>query len=39
VSIGAVIRSALPFILIEVAVLVLLILVPGVATWLPKLIQ
>ncbi len=39
VSIGAVIRSALPFIVIEIAVLILLILVPQVATWLPKLIQ
>jgi TRAP-type C4-dicarboxylate transport system permease large subunit len=36
VSIGAVIRSALPFILIEVLVLALLILFPEVATWLPK---
>ncbi|MEQ8701608.1 MAG: TRAP transporter large permease subunit, partial [Bauldia litoralis] len=39
VSIVAVIRSALPFILIEIFVLVLLILVPDIATWLPKLIQ
>jgi len=36
VSIGQVIRSALPFIFIELAVLGLLILAPEVATWLPK---
>jgi len=36
VSLGAVVRSALPFIIIEMAVLVLLIAVPEVATWLPK---
>jgi len=36
VTLGAVIRSALPFILIELAVLALLILIPDVATWLPK---
>ena len=36
VSLGEVVRSALPFILIELAVLILLIIVPGVATWLPK---
>ena len=35
VSLGQVVRSALPFILIELAVLVLLIAFPGVATWLP----
>ncbi len=39
VSIGAVIRSALPFILIELAVLALLIAVPEVATWLPSKIE
>jgi TRAP-type mannitol/chloroaromatic compound transport system permease large subunit len=39
VSIGAVIRSALPFILIELAVLALLIAVPEVATWLPAKIK
>ena len=39
VTIGAVIRSALPFILIELAVLALLILVPEVATWLPSKIK
>ncbi len=36
VSIGEVVRSALPFILIELLVLALLIAVPGVATWLPR---
>ncbi len=36
VTIGAVIRSAMPFILIELLVLILLIFVPDVATWLPK---
>ena len=36
VSIGAVIRSAMPFILIELLVLILLIFVPEVATWLPQ---
>ena len=36
VSIWAVVRSALPFIVIELAVLILLILLPGVATWLPN---
>ena len=36
VTIGAVIRSALPFILIELLVLILLIFVPEVATWLPR---
>jgi len=35
VSLGQVVRSAMPFILIELAVLVLLIAVPEVATWLP----
>ena len=36
VTIGAVIRSAMPFILIELLVLILLIFVPEVATWLPR---
>jgi len=36
VSLGQVVRSALPFIVIEMAVLILLIAVPEVATWLPK---
>ena len=36
VSLGQVVRSALPFILIELVILVLLIAVPEVATWLPK---
>jgi TRAP-type C4-dicarboxylate transport system permease large subunit len=39
VSIGEVIRSALPFIVIELFVLALLIWVPEVATWLPKQIE
>ncbi len=39
VTLGQVVRSALPFIAIELAVLILLILVPEVATWLPKQIQ
>jgi TRAP-type mannitol/chloroaromatic compound transport system permease large subunit len=39
VSLGQVVMSALPFIVIEVAVLILLIAVPGVATWLPKLLN
>ncbi len=36
VSLGQVIKSALPFILIELAVLALLIVAPEVATWLPN---
>lgn len=36
VTLGEVVRSALPFILIELAVLVLLIAFPEVATWLPS---
>ncbi len=39
VSLGQIVRSALPFILIELAVLVLLIIFPEVATWLPDRIQ
>ena len=38
VSLGDVIKSAMPFIIIELAVLALLIAAPEVATWLPKLI-
>ena len=36
IGIGEIIRSAVPFILIEIAVLALLVLVPEVATWLPN---
>ncbi len=39
VTLGQVVRSALPFIAIELAVLALLIWVPEVATWLPKQID
>lgn len=39
VKIGQVISSALPFIAIEVFVLVLLIIFPQVATWLPKMLE
>lgn len=39
VTIGEVIKSALPFILIELLVLTLLILVPEVATWLPNQVE
>jgi len=39
VTLGQVVRSALPFIVIELAVLILLIAVPEVATWLPKQIN
>jgi tripartite ATP-independent transporter DctM subunit len=39
VTLGQVVRSALPFILIELLVLALLIAVPEVATWLPKLLE
>ncbi len=35
VTLGQVVMSAMPFILIELAVLILLIVVPEVATWLP----
>ncbi len=35
VTLGQIVRSALPFIVIEVAVLILLIAFPEVATWLP----
>ena len=36
VTLGQVVMSAMPFILIELAVLILLIAVPEVATWLPS---
>jgi TRAP-type mannitol/chloroaromatic compound transport system permease large subunit len=36
VTLGQIVRSALPFIFIELAVLILLIAFPEVATWLPK---
>ena len=36
VGLGAIVRSALPFILIELFVLALLIVVPDLATWLPN---
>ena len=36
VTLGEVVASALPFILIELLVLILLIAVPEIATWLPK---
>ena len=36
VTLGQVVMSAMPFILIELAVLVLLIAAPEVATWLPN---
>jgi tripartite ATP-independent transporter DctM subunit len=39
VTLGEVVRSALPFIVIELAVLALLIFYPSVATWLPSLID
>ncbi len=39
VTLGEVVRSAMPFILIELMVLILLIAVPEVATWLPKLLN
>ena len=39
VSLGQVVRSALPFIAIELVVLALLIFVPEVAIWLPKQID
>jgi TRAP-type C4-dicarboxylate transport system permease large subunit len=39
VTLGDVVRSALPFIVIELCVLVALILMPEVATWLPKLVD
>jgi tripartite ATP-independent transporter DctM subunit len=39
VTVGEVVKSAMPFILIELSVLILLIAVPEVATWLPKLLN
>ncbi len=39
VSLGQVVKSALPFVFIELAVLALLIAVPEVATWLPSKVQ
>jgi TRAP-type mannitol/chloroaromatic compound transport system permease large subunit len=39
ISIGAVVRSAIPFILIELFVLALLIALPELATWLPNRID
>jgi len=39
VSLGQVVKSALPFVFIELAVLALLIAVPEVATWLPDKVQ
>ena len=39
VTLGQVVRAALPFILIELMVLILLIFVPEVATWLPKQLE
>jgi tripartite ATP-independent transporter DctM subunit len=39
ISIGAVVRSAIPFILIELFVLAMLIAMPELATWLPKRIE
>ncbi len=39
VTLGQVVRSALPFIVIELVVLALLILVPEIATWLPRQIE
>ena len=39
VSLEQVVRSAMPFVLIELAVLALLIAVPAVATWLPSMLN
>jgi TRAP-type C4-dicarboxylate transport system permease large subunit len=39
VTLGQVVRSALPFLVIELLVLALLVAVPEVATWLPKQIE
>ena len=36
VTLGGVVASAMPFILIELLVLTLLIAFPEIATWLPK---
>ncbi|MBL7034882.1 MAG: TRAP transporter large permease subunit [SAR324 cluster bacterium] len=39
VTLGQVVLSALPFIVIELAILILLIVFPDIATWLPRLIN
>ena len=39
VSLGQVVRSAMPFVLMELVVLALLIAVPAVATWLPSMLN
>ena len=39
VTLGEVVRSALPFVFIELFVLALLILLPSLATWLPSMIK
>jgi TRAP-type mannitol/chloroaromatic compound transport system permease large subunit len=39
ISLGQVYRAAIPFILLALAVLALLILFPGLTTWLPNLIR
>jgi len=39
VTLGEVVKSAAPFIFIELAVLVLLVAAPEVATWLPSKIN
>ncbi len=39
VTLGQIVRSALPFVFIELAVLILLIAFPAVATWLPGQVQ
>lgn len=39
VSLGEVVRSALPFVVIELFVLALLIMAPKVATWLPAMLN
>ena len=39
IGMGQIYKAALPFIVLEVIVLVLLIVIPELATWLPTLIQ
>ena len=39
IGMGQIYKAALPFIALEVIVLVLLIVIPELATWLPTLIQ
>ncbi len=39
ITIGQIIRSAFPFILIELAILALLIAFPSIATWLPSMLR